>query len=92
MKITQRKIDTIRPYENNPRQNDNAVEAVAKSITEFGFRQPVVVDADGVIIAGHTRYKAAMMLGLDKLPVHVAEGLSPEHFYHILLGVWQGYQ
>ncbi|MCD4831014.1 MAG: ParB N-terminal domain-containing protein [Anaerohalosphaeraceae bacterium] len=78
MKITQRKIDTITPYENNPRQNDNAVEAVAKSITEFGFRQPIVVDADGVIIAGHTRYKAAMMLGLDKLPVHVAEGLSPE--------------
>lgn len=73
-----RSIDTIRPYENNPRQNDGAVDAVAASLKEFGFRQPIVVDGDGVIIAGHTRYKAAQKLGLEKVPVHVATDLSPE--------------
>jgi ParB-like chromosome segregation protein Spo0J len=51
---------------------------VAASIREFGFRQPIVVDADGVIICGHTRYKAALKLGLDKVPVHVAKDLTPE--------------
>jgi ParB-like chromosome segregation protein Spo0J len=71
-------LDRIRPYEHNPRLNDQAVDAVADSIREFGFRQPIVVDADGVIIAGHTRYKAARLLGLDEVPVHVAAGLSPE--------------
>jgi ParB-like chromosome segregation protein Spo0J len=71
-------VDRIRPYENNPRRNDQAVDAIAASIREFGFRQPIVVDADGVIIAGHTRYKAARLLGLAEVPVHVAEGLSPE--------------
>jgi ParB-like chromosome segregation protein Spo0J len=71
-------LDRIRPYEHNPRLNDQAVDAVAASIREFGFRQPIVVDADGVIIAGHTRYEAARLLGLDEVPVHVAEGLSPE--------------
>ncbi len=76
--IQLRSIDTIRPYENNPRQNDAAVDAVAESIRQFNFRQPIVVDGDGVIIAGHTRYKAAQKLGLDKVPVHVATDLSPE--------------
>ena len=57
-----------------PRQNDAAVDAVAASIREFGFRQPIVVDADGVIIVGHTRYKAALKLGLETVPVHVARG------------------
>ncbi|MGD9126056.1 MAG: DNA methyltransferase [Planctomycetia bacterium] len=78
MEITQRDISTIKPYENNPRLNDDAVDAVAASIREFGFRQPVVVDEDGVIIVGHTRYKAALKLGLEKVPVHVATDLSPE--------------
>jgi len=73
-----RRIDSIRPYENNPRQNDQAVDAVAASLREFGWKQPIVVDADGVIICGHTRYKAAQKLGLDKVPVHVATDLSPE--------------
>ncbi len=73
-----RKIDDIRPYERNPRLNDDAVDAVAVSLTEFGFRQPIVVDADGVIIVGHTRWKAARKLGLDKVPVHVATDLPPE--------------
>jgi len=73
-----RPIDAIRPYEGNPRVNDQAVDAVAASLREFGFRQPIVVDADGVIIVGHTRWKAARKLGLTKVPIHVATDLSPE--------------
>ncbi|MCI0333668.1 MAG: ParB N-terminal domain-containing protein [Planctomycetes bacterium] len=78
MKIELRKLAELRPYENNPRLNDDAVSAVASSIREFGFRQPIVVDAGGVIICGHTRYKAALHLGLEKVPVHVAMDLTPE--------------
>lgn len=78
MLIEMRPIDSVRPYESNPRINDDAVEGVAASIREFGFRQPIVVDSDNVIVAGHTRYKAAQKLGLDKVPVHVATDLSPE--------------
>src|ERR1017187_4265617 len=77
MHVEMRPIETIRPYANNPRTNDAAVDAVAASIKEFGFRQPIVVDEDGVIIVGHTRYKAALKLGLTEVPVHVAVGLSP---------------
>lgn len=77
MRVTLRSIESIRPYENNPRINAAAVSAVAASIREFGWRQPIVVDEQGVIIAGHTRYKAALMLGLTKVPVHVAMGLTP---------------
>ncbi|HRT51340.1 MAG TPA: DNA modification methylase [Anaerohalosphaeraceae bacterium] len=73
-----RDIDSIKPYENNPRVNDPAVDAVAASLREFGFRQPIVVDTDGVIVCGHTRYKAAQQLGLKKVPVHVATDLTPE--------------
>ena len=76
--IELRKIDDILPYDKNPRINDSAVDAVAGSLKEFGFRQPIVVDADGVIIVGHTRWKAAKKLGLAKAPVHVAKDLSPE--------------
>lgn len=78
MKIEQWEIDRVKPYEKNPRRNDKAVEAVAKSIGEFGFRQPIVVDAEGVIVVGHTRYKAALKLGLKTVPVHVAADLSPQ--------------
>jgi DNA modification methylase len=77
MHVEMRPIASIRPYENNPRLNDAAVDAVAASIREFGFRQPIVVDEDGVIIVGHTRYKAAVKLGLEEVPVHVALGLTP---------------
>ena len=59
MQIEMRKLSEIKPYERNPRINDNAVDAVAASIREFGFRQAIVVDAEGVIVCGHTRYKAA---------------------------------
>lgn len=78
MKITSRPLADIRPYEQNPRCNDGAIDAVAASIEQFGFRQPVVVDGDGVIVCGHTRWKAAQKLGLAKVPVHVAADLSPE--------------
>ena len=78
MKIEQWSIDRIRPYEKNPRRNDKAVAAVAESIREFGFRQPIVVDGDGVIVVGHTRYKAALKLGLEKVPVHVARDLTAQ--------------
>jgi DNA modification methylase len=71
-------IGRVKPYERNPRKNENAIDAVAASINEFGFRVPIVVDADGVVIAGHTRLKAAEKLGLAKVPVHVAKELSPE--------------
>ncbi|MEX2172209.1 MAG: DNA modification methylase [Pirellulales bacterium] len=78
MKIELRPINSIKPYENNPRINDSAVDAVVKSLKEFGFRQPIVVDADGVIVVGHTRWKAAQKLDLEKVPVHVAIDLTPE--------------
>ena len=71
-------LDRVKPYPNNPRVNDDAVDAVAASIREFGFRQPIVVDNDGVIICGHTRFKAAQKLGLNEAPVTVAKDLSPE--------------
>jgi DNA modification methylase len=77
VKVELRDIQAIRPYEKNPRLNDQAVEAVAKSLREFGFRQPIVVDADGVIVCGHTRWKAAQKLGLKQVPVHVAKDLTP---------------
>ncbi len=76
MKVEMWDVSKIKPYPNNPRINDAAVDAVAQSIREFGFRQPIVVDEQGVIIVGHTRYLAALRLGLKKVPVHVARGLT----------------
>jgi DNA modification methylase len=77
MLVEMRPVGSIRPYENNPRQNDSAIDAVAASLKAFGFRQPIVVDEDGVIIVGQTRYKAALKLGMTEVPVHVARGLTP---------------
>lgn len=71
-------INRITPYDSNPRHNDNAVDAVAASIREFGWHAPIVVDAEGVIVCGHTRYRAAIKLGLETVPVHVAKDLSPD--------------
>ena len=71
-------IGSIRPYDKNPRKNAPAVDKVAESIREFGFRQPIVVDKDGVIIVGHTRYKAAMKLQLSEVPVLVASDLTDD--------------
>ncbi|MDR0327895.1 MAG: ParB N-terminal domain-containing protein [Planctomycetaceae bacterium] len=78
MNIEIRDIGSVKPYDRNPRLNDKAVDAVAASLKEFGFRQPIVIDSDSVIIAGHTRWKAAQKLGLAKVPVHIAVDLSPE--------------
>lgn len=71
-------INNLIPYENNPRINDNAVDAVAASIKEFGFKVPIVVDKNNVIVAGHTRLKAAQKLGLEEVPVIVADDLTEE--------------
>ena len=78
MKIENWNIDKVKPYDKNPRNNDEAVEATANSIREFGWQQPIVVDKDGVIIVGHTRLKAAKKLKLDQVPVTVAENLKDE--------------
>ncbi len=71
-------VDRLKPYEKNPRINENAVEIVAKSIDEFGFTNPILVNESGTIIAGHTRWKAAIRLGLDQVPVRIVTGLTPE--------------
>ncbi len=78
MQVVAKSIDDIKPYKNNPRNNDDAVDAVANSIKEFGWQQPIVVDIKGVIIAGHTRYKAAQKLDLKTVPVVIAKDLSEE--------------
>ena len=77
-KIVMMFTDELIPYNNNPRVNDGAVDAVAKSIEEFGFRNPIIVDKNNVIIAGHTRLKASKKLGLKKVPVIVADDLTDE--------------
>lgn len=76
--IEYKNVKDVFPYDNNPRDNDNAVAAVAKSIKEFGFKDPIIIDKDGVIIAGHTRLKAAKVLGLEKVPTVKAEDLTEE--------------
>ena len=78
MQIVEKKIKDIKPYDKNPRKNDGAVDAVANSIKEFGFKVPVVIDKDNIIVCGHTRYKAAKKLGLDKVPCVVADDLTEE--------------
>ncbi|MBO5841932.1 MAG: ParB N-terminal domain-containing protein, partial [Clostridia bacterium] len=78
MNIREMQIEQLREYENNPRNNDNAVAAVAASIEQFGFLVPIVIDGTGVIIAGHTRLKAAKQLGLSVVPVVVADDLTEE--------------
>ena len=78
MRIEYTKIDNVIPYANNPRLNDGiAVDKVAASIKEYGFKQPIIVDKDSVIVAGHTRYKAAKKLCLDEVPVIKADDLTP---------------
>ena len=77
MKIINRKLDTIKPYERNPRRNDEAVPLVANSIRRFGFKVPIVIDKGGVIVTGHTRYKAAQSLGMSTVPCIIADDLTP---------------
>lgn len=77
-KIIYMKLSEIEPYENNPRFNDGSVDHVANSIRRFGFKQPLVIDSNNVIIAGHTRFKAAKQIGLSDVPVIVARDLTEE--------------
>lgn len=78
MKVVEMNISDIIPYENNPRKNEDAVEFVANSIREFGFQQPIVVDKDNVIVAGHTRFLASKELGYETVPCVVADNLTEE--------------
>jgi len=78
MKVELVAIDQVIPYARNPRINAHAIEKVAASIKEFGFRQPIVTDKELVIVVGHVRFEAAKRLGLKKVPVHVATELTPE--------------
>ena len=78
MNVVMKKIADIHAYENNPRKNDNAVDAVAASIKNFGFKQPIVIDKNNVIVAGHTRVKAALKLGLTEVPCVIADDLTDE--------------
>ena len=78
MDIKIMRVADIIPYAKNPRKNDSAVDAVAASIKEFGFKVPVVIDSEGVIVSGHTRVKAAKRLGIEEVPCVVADDLSPE--------------
>ena len=78
MELQMMAINDLIPYVNNPRQNDDAVDAVASSIKNFGFKVPIVIDGQNEIINGHTRLKAAKKLGLNEVPVIVADDLTPE--------------
>ena len=78
MDVKTLKITDIKPYERNPRRNDEAVQYVAESIKQFGFKVPIVIDKNNVIVAGHTRYKAAKKLNLKEVPAIVADDLSEE--------------
>ena len=79
MKIETADINTIKPYENNPRKlKDSAIDKVAMSLKEYGFRQPIVVDKDRVIVVGHTRYRASKKLGYKEVPITIADNLTPE--------------
>lgn len=85
MQIINKKLSEITPYEKNPRRNDEAVEYVAESIKEFGFKVPIVVDKDGIIVAGHTRYKAAKKLKLKEVPCIIADDLTEDQVKAFIL-------
>ena len=78
MEIQWLELGEVKPYANNPRKNDASVDKVAASIREFGFQQPIVLDKDNIIVAGHTRYRAAKLLGWEKVPCIIASDLSDE--------------
>lgn len=78
MEVVYRKRGDLVPYENNPRKNDGAVDAVAASIKEFGWKVPVIIDKDNVVVAGHTRLKAAEKLGIEDIPCIVADDLTDD--------------
>lgn len=78
MNIIELKIKDLKPYENNPRRNDDAVDYVANSIKQFGFKVPIVIDKDNNIVCGHTRYKAAKKLKIESIPCVIADDLTEE--------------
>jgi len=78
VEIIEKRLSELTPYKNNPRKNDQAVDAVAASIKAFGFKVPIVIDRDGVIVCGHTRAKAAKKLKLESVPCVVADDLTEE--------------
>lgn len=78
MEIINKKLTELIPYKNNPRKNDEAVKYVANSIRDFGFKVPIVIDKNNVIVAGHTRYKASQQLGLKEVPCIVADDLTED--------------
>lgn len=78
MEIVMKSTEDLKAYANNPRDNDNAVEVVAESIKDFGFRVPLVISKDDVIICGHTRLRAAKRLGIREVPCIIADDLTPE--------------
>lgn len=78
LQIEYKPIDKVIPYDKNPRQNDDAVQYVAESIKEFGFINPILLDASGTVMAGHTRLKAAKQLGMTEVPVVYVDDLSEE--------------
>ena len=78
MKVVTKKISELKPYPNNPRKNDNAVQYVMNSIKEFGFNVPLVIDNDNVIIAGHTRYEACKRLGIKDAQCIIADDLTED--------------
>ena len=77
MEIVMRKTESLVPYDRNPRDNDDAAQTVAESIRAFGFKNPIVLDADGVVVCGHARLKAALMLKIDEVPCTVIDDLTP---------------
>lgn len=78
MNIIEKKVKDLKPYEKNPRKNDDAVQYVANSIKEFGFRVPIVIDSDNTIVCGHTRWKAAKLLKMETVPCVIADDLTEE--------------
>lgn len=78
MQIVMSKINDLIPYENNPRNNDEAVQYVAESIKNFGFKIPIIIDKEKTIVAGHTRLKAAVQLGMEQVPCIIADDLTEE--------------
>lgn len=78
MEIIVKKVSDLKQYEKNPRKNDAGVKYLANSIKEFGFKVPIVIDKDNVIVCGHTRYKAAKQLKLKEVPCIVATDLNEE--------------
>ncbi len=78
MNIIEKRVGDLKPYEKNPRKNDDAVRYVANSIKEFGFRVPIVIDSDNTIVCGHTRWKASKLLKMETVPCVIADDLTEE--------------